>query len=57
MHTMKDQLIILPNGSDIVDVLIGEPGPTSDINLFQKREFSFEKEQNFGILCKIEEIK
>ena len=47
MHTMKDQLIILPNGSDIVDVLIGEPGPTSDINLFQKREFFFEKEQNF----------
>jgi hypothetical protein len=47
MHTMKGQFIILPNGQDIVDCLIGQPGPTSDINLFQERECIFEIEQKF----------
>lgn len=47
MHTMKGQFIILPKVKDIVDCLIGQPGPTSDINLFQKRELIFEIEQNF----------
>ena len=30
-HTMKNQIISLPNGSEIVDVVTGEPDPTSDI--------------------------
>ena len=29
-HTRKNQLISLPNGTDIVDVVIGEKGPGSD---------------------------
>ena len=47
MHTMKGQFIILPNGKDIVDVVVGKPGPTSDINLFQERETFLAHEQGF----------
>jgi hypothetical protein len=28
---MKNQLIVLPDGKDIVDVVAGKPGPKSDI--------------------------
>jgi len=31
-HTRKNQFIVLPKGEDIVDVKVGDPGPTSDIN-------------------------
>lgn len=34
-HTRKNQLISLPNGIDIVDVVIGEPGPRSDSKLLE----------------------
>jgi len=34
MHTFKNQFIVLPNGEDIVDVIVGKLGKTSDINLF-----------------------
>jgi hypothetical protein len=30
-HTLKNQLIVLPNGGDIVDIVAGSPGPKSDI--------------------------
>jgi hypothetical protein len=33
-HTFKSQIIIIPDGRDIVDVVAGEPGPKSDITLF-----------------------
>ncbi len=32
-HTLKNQLIVLPDAKDIVDVTAGAPGPKSDINL------------------------
>ena len=32
-HTLKTQVISLPNGADIVDVLTAERGPEADINL------------------------
>jgi hypothetical protein len=35
-HTRKNQLISLPNGTDIVDVVIGEKGPRSDSKLFEE---------------------
>ena len=47
MHSMKNQVIVLPKGEDIVDALIGKPGPTSDINLFLELESFFESEQKF----------
>jgi hypothetical protein len=46
-HTRKNQLIILPNGADIVDINIGEPGPVSDFNLFKKQQQKFEPEPKF----------
>lgn len=46
-HTKKSQLIVLPNGKDIVDVVAGQPGPKSDINLFRQTKQSFDSEQKF----------
>jgi len=37
----------LPHGEDIVDVKIGDPGPTSDINQFRERQEKFERQQKF----------
>ncbi|MBD2607037.1 transposase family protein [Scytonema hofmannii FACHB-248] len=46
-HTLKSQLVGLPNGKDIVDVAVGFPGPTSDINLFREQQKKFDYEQKF----------
>lgn len=46
-HTFKSQIIILPNGSDIVDVVAGLPGPKSDITLFREYRSEFEPQQRF----------
>ncbi|EAZ93135.1 hypothetical protein CY0110_03664 [Crocosphaera chwakensis CCY0110] len=32
-HTLKSQFIVLPKAEDIVDVVIGKPGPISDIKI------------------------
>ena len=37
-HTRKNQLISLPNGTDIVDVVIGEKGPRSDSKLLEETQ-------------------
>lgn len=37
-HTRKNQVICLPDGSDIVDVVIGEKGPRSDSKLFEQTQ-------------------
>ncbi len=46
-HTIKNQFIILPSGQDLVDVKVGDPGPTSDINQFRERQEEFDPEQKF----------
>jgi DDE superfamily endonuclease/Helix-turn-helix of DDE superfamily endonuclease len=46
-HTLKNQLIVLPSGAEIVDVTVGEPGPSSDINLFRARQAEFAAHQKF----------
>ncbi|HEY9809612.1 MAG TPA: transposase family protein, partial [Halomicronema sp.] len=46
-HTFKTQIIVLPNGKDIVDVIAGEPGPKSDISLFRANRGCFAREQKF----------
>ncbi len=46
-HTLKNQLIVLPNGGEIVDVTVGKPGPSSDINLFRARQAEFADNQKF----------
>ena len=47
-HTKKNQIIVLPNGKDIVDIVAGKPGPKSDINLFRERKKVFDPEQKFN---------
>lgn len=46
-HTFKSQIIILPDGRDIVDVVAGEPGPKSDITLFRENRSRFDNKQRF----------
>lgn len=46
-HTFKNQIIVLPGGQDIVDVIAGEPGPKSDINLFRECQKGFKPQQKF----------
>jgi hypothetical protein len=47
MHSFKNQLIILPEAKDIVDVVIGEAGPKSDITLFREHQNTFASNQKF----------
>ncbi|MCP2728155.1 transposase family protein [Symplocastrum sp. BBK-W-15] len=35
-HTFKNQLIIMPSGQEIVDVVVGKPGKTSDITIWRE---------------------
>lgn len=44
-HTFKNQFIVLPLGKDIVDVVVGRPGPVSDINLCRERLKLFHPQQ------------
>jgi DDE superfamily endonuclease/Helix-turn-helix of DDE superfamily endonuclease len=47
MHTFKNQMIVLPEGKDIVDIMIGKKGPTSDIGMFREQQSQFSSEQLF----------
>ena len=47
MHTFKNQFIVLPNGEDIVDVIVGKLGKTSDINLFRASRDKLDPQQKF----------
>lgn len=46
-HTFKSQIIILPDARDIVDVVAGEPGPKSDINIFRENRSKLDSQQRF----------
>jgi hypothetical protein len=46
--TPKNQLIVLPDGRDIVDVIAGARDPKSDINLFRERQSEFDLNQKFN---------
>ena len=46
-HTFKNQFIILPEAQDIVDVIVGLPGPASDINLLREQQKNFDSAQKF----------
>ncbi|MEG4459115.1 transposase family protein [Microcoleus sp. N9_A1] len=48
-HTFKNQIIVLPDGQDIVDIIAGKPGPSSDINLFRESLKNFHPHQKFGV--------
>lgn len=46
-HSLKSQVIGLPEGKDIVEVEVGAPGPTADINLYRKSLNKFDDLQSF----------
>ena len=46
-HTFKNQFIVLPKGRDIVDVVVGKPGPTSDIKICRQTLNRFDSQQVF----------
>lgn len=46
-HTYKNQAIILPLGEDIVDVVVGELGPKSDISIWREQKNKFKSSQKF----------
>ncbi|WP_414565739.1 HARBI1 family protein [Anabaena sp. CCY 9613] len=47
-HTLKSQVIGLPEAKDIVEVEVGARGPTADIKLFRKSQKKFDKSQPFS---------
>ncbi|MEM9927698.1 MAG: transposase family protein [Cyanobacteria bacterium P01_D01_bin.50] len=46
-HTKKNQIIVLPDGKDIVDIVADKPGPKSDIKLFREHKKEFDSIQKF----------
>lgn len=40
-------LIVLPKGKDIVDVILGDRGPASDISQFREAQEKFSEQQKF----------
>jgi hypothetical protein len=46
-HTFKNQLIVMPSGQEIVDVVVGKPGTTSDINIWRERRTQLSDTQKF----------
>jgi hypothetical protein len=48
MHTLKNQIICLPKGEDIVDVVAGEPGPKADITIWRENADKFDEKQKFS---------
>jgi phage terminase small subunit len=46
-HTVKNQIVSLPKGKDIVDVKVGLPGPTADIKIFREQVTNFNEQQEF----------
>ena len=46
-HTFKSQIIVMPDGRDIVDVVAGKSGHKSDITLFREERSQFDPQQRF----------
>ena len=46
-HTFKNQIITTPKGTEIVDVIVGEKGPVSDVKILRKQQDKFDKKQKF----------
>lgn len=47
-HTFKSQFVVLPKGVDIVDVVVGKPGPMSDIKICRQTLNRFDTQQLFS---------
>lgn len=47
-HTFKNQIITTPNGREIIDVIVGKPGPSSDITLWREQSKNLEETQKYN---------
>ncbi|ACK67946.1 transposase IS4 family protein [Rippkaea orientalis PCC 8801] len=47
-HTLKNQFIVLPKAQDIIDVVMGKPGPMSDIKICRQTLSKFDVQQTFS---------
>lgn len=47
-HTFKSQFIVLPKAQDIIDVVVGQPGPMSDITICRQTLKRFAPQQLFS---------
>ncbi len=47
-HTFKSQFIVLPKAEDIIDVVIGQLGPMSDIKIGRQTLSKFNSQQTFS---------
>lgn len=46
-HTLKNQVIVMPSGREIVDVVVGKTGATADITISRARESERSRSQRF----------
>jgi hypothetical protein len=46
-HTFKSQIITNSDGSEIIDVIAGVPGPSADINLLRQQQPRLSEEQHY----------
>jgi hypothetical protein len=46
-HTKKNQVIVMPSGQEIVDVVVGETGATAEIKIWRNQKLSLESSQRF----------
>ena len=46
-HSLKNQIVVMPNGKEIVDVVVGETGATADIKIWRSRRKEWDPEQKF----------
>jgi hypothetical protein len=46
-HTKKNQVIVMPSGKEIVDVVVGKTAATADINIWRKQRASLLTSQKF----------
>jgi hypothetical protein len=46
-HTFKNQIIVMPSGQEIVDIIVGQPGKNSDINLWREQQLKLSERQKY----------
>lgn len=46
-HTRKNQVTVTPNGREIVDGVMGYPGPANDLKIWQAQSHKFAPNQRF----------
>ncbi|MEG4406518.1 transposase family protein [Microcoleus sp. MON2_D5] len=45
--TLKNPIVVMPNGEEIVDVVVGEAGTTADMKIWNSRRKEWNPEHKF----------